>query len=248
MGRMHEALQRAEEEFQKSYMENRREFRKMPQEAPQKRISAKNEIECYDILKTNLLTRYSNGAVKSILFNGLYHDGGCTTTLVNLAIALTRDSQLKVLLVDVNLRTPGLQDMFKIDETLGLTDLPDESHAMESLLKRVGPGELYVLTCGNSSSVPLALFESSRFDAFLKSMRERFDFILLDAPPVLKFSECRVLCKKVDGVVMILESGKVRYQVANRAKKDIAEAGGKLLGVVLNKRKHYIPDWIYNRL
>jgi Mrp family chromosome partitioning ATPase len=57
-----------------------------------------------------------------------------------------------------------------------------------------------------------------------------------------------VICGKVDGVVMVIESGKTRKQVALRAKKDIVEAGGKVLGVVLNKRRYHIPKWIYRRL
>ena len=86
------------------------------------------------------------------------------------------------------------------------------------------------------------------FDLFLKTMGEKFDYIILDAPPVPKFSECWVLCTKVDGVILVLEAGKTRRQVALRAKKALEEAGGRLLGVVLNKRKYYIPQAIYNRL
>jgi Mrp family chromosome partitioning ATPase len=57
-----------------------------------------------------------------------------------------------------------------------------------------------------------------------------------------------VICAKVDGVIMVVESGKTREQVAVRAKKELEEAGGKVLGVVLNKRKFHIPEWIYRRL
>ena len=62
------------------------------------------------------------------------------------------------------------------------------------------------------------------------------------------FRKHRVLCTKVDGVVLVIEAGKTREQVAVRAKKELEEAGGKVLGVVLNKRKYHIPEWIYKRL
>jgi len=72
--------------------------------------------------------------------------------------------------------------------------------------------------------------------------------LILDAPPVPIFSEFRVLCRKVDGVVLVILSEKTRKQVAQKAKREIEEAGGHILGVVLNKRKYYIPKWLYKRL
>ncbi len=79
-------------------------------------------------------------------------------------------------------------------------------------------------------------------------MRECYDYVVLDAPPVHGFSECLALCTKVDGVVLVIASGKTREHVALSAKKQVEEAGGKLLGVVVNKRRYYIPDCIYRRL
>jgi Mrp family chromosome partitioning ATPase len=94
----------------------------------------------------------------------------------------------------------------------------------------------------------LGLFESGEFDQFLKTVRKRFDYVILDAPPVPVFSEFRVLCSKVDGIVLVVKSDETRRQVALRAKKEIEAAQGNLIGVVLNKRKYYIPKWIYKRL
>ena len=119
---------------------------------------------------------------------------------------------------------------------------------MMSKIMRVGPGNLYVLPCGRHRSTPAPLFESSQFDAFLKSARDQFEYVIMDAPPVPRFSESRIICAKVDGVVLVVGSGKTRRQVALRAKKEIEDAGGKVLGLVLNRRKHYLPEWIYKRL
>ena len=75
-------------------------------------------------------------------------------------------------------------------------------------------------------------------------MSDGYDHVVLDAPPFLGIPECRVLCAKVNGVVLVIESGRTRRQVALSAKKQLEGAGGKLLGVVLNKRKYYIPEYI----
>jgi capsular exopolysaccharide synthesis family protein len=248
MAKTHEALLRAEKEYQEKFIRPAHEPKKMKVVRPPKRTSSRTGMESYEDLKTNLLSRNSDGSVKSILFNGTYHGGGCSTTVVNLASALTKDSDLKVLLLDVNLRTPGLHDAFKIDQDFGLTDFLSNGCQTEPQIKKVEPGNLHVLTCGGKASVPLALFESNEFDQFLKDVREKFDFVILDAPPMPKFAECRVLCTKVDGVVLVIEAGKTRRHVALRAIKELEEAGANLLGVVINKRKYYIPDWIYRLL
>jgi Mrp family chromosome partitioning ATPase len=79
-------------------------------------------------------------------------------------------------------------------------------------------------------------------------MREQFDYVILDGPPLPRFSEIRVICAKVDGVVLVVKAGKTKREVALRAKKELEDAGGKILGVVINRRRFYIPEWIYKRL
>lgn len=248
MGKTHEALKRAEEEFQENYLPPTREPKKGASTKPPRRTTNHTILETYEDLKTNLFSRHNNGSIKTILFNATSHGSGSSTTAINFSSTLTKDSEIKVLMLDVNLRTPGLHEAFKVDHTLGLSDLLDKTCQMGPQIKKVGPGELHVLTCGDKPTVPLALFESNEFDQFLEEMKEKFDYVILDAPPVTKFSECRVLCTKVDGVVLVIEAGKTRRQVALRAKKELEDAGAKVLGIVLNRRKHYIPEWIYNRL
>lgn len=104
------------------------------------------------------------------------------------------------------------------------------------------------MTCGKINSRPLNIFEAARFDDTLKQMRQKFDYVILDAPPVIGYAETKVMGKIVDGVILVIKSGKTRKQVAIRAKNELADAGAKVLGVMLNRRKHYIPEWIYKRL
>ena len=248
MGKTYEALEQAEKEYQAERQGTAPEAPTTGVAPPPRRASTRPTMDRYEDLKTNLLTRYADGSIKTILFASTTHGDGCSTTAVNFASALTRDSQLKVLLIEVNLRTPSLHDVFKIDRANGLSDLLAGNGQIASQVKKVGPGSLYVLTGGGHHSGPVGLFECKRFDQFLKSMSKKFDYIILDAPPVSGFPECRVVCPKVDGVVLVIKSGKTRRQVALRAKKHVEEAGGNVLGVVINKRKYYIPDFIYKRL
>ena len=249
MGKTHEALQKAEREYHRSLQ--RIGFDADVPQATRPLAQAKTDLalEPYQGLKTNVLGPSPNGPIKVILVNGTSHGSGATTTAVNFATTMTKHSIAKVLLVDVNLRTPGLHDAFGIDQHEGLSNILMNSCRMQPEIKKVGPGELHVLTCGGSNLFgPHGLFESDEFDQFLKTAREQFDYVILDAPPVPVFSEFRILCRKVDGVILVIDAGRTRRKVALRAKKEIEDAGGNLLGVVLNRRKFYIPKWIYERI
>jgi Mrp family chromosome partitioning ATPase len=79
-------------------------------------------------------------------------------------------------------------------------------------------------------------------------MCEEFDYIILDGPPVIVRPEIRFMVSNVDGVIVMLESEKARQQMALKVKQKIEIIGGKFLGVVINRRKYFIPNWIYRRL
>jgi protein-tyrosine kinase len=236
MGKTHEALKKAEKEYQKHLQRTSREsLRDEGVTCPFGGASNSTNMNQYEDLKTNLLTR--DGSIKSILFIDTSHGGGCSTHALNFATALAMDFKFKVLLVDLNLWALSINEVFKIDDALGLTDLFSNSGKMASRIMKVGPGDLYTVRWGGNYSGPVGLFESRHFGEFFKMMRERFNYLILDAPPATSFSECRGLCAKVDGVVLVLETGKTGRQVALRAKKQLGKTGDKLLGVVLDRTK-----------
>lgn len=248
MGKSHEALEWAEKEYLDSHRETLPvPLPKGPALPSRRRWTLLPPAKPYQDLKTNLLNRYRDGSVKSVLFVGTTGGDGASTAAANFAIALAMDSRVKVLLIDANLKTPRLHTAFKIDPIPGLTDLLTRNGRGPRPVK-VGPGNLRIIPCGRPYAEQHALFESHKFEEFLRRMREKHDYVIFDGPPIHGSSECRVLCAKVDGVVLVIESGKTRRQVAVSAKKQLVEAGGRVLGVVLNKRRFYIPESIYRWL
>ena len=87
-----------------------------------------------------------------------------------------------------------------------------------------------------------------RFSDTLEQLRQDFDFILIDAPPVTESSQSLAFASMAQGVVFVVAAESTRWQVANRVKEDIEKTGGNILGVVLNKKAHHIPEFIYKRL
>lgn len=206
------------------------------------------ELEWYENIKTRLFTRYPEESIKSIMFTGIADVSGTTTTAISFAKALAMYDQVKVLLIDANLRTPYLKNVFGIKHNNGLADLLAGKNPKAFKILKIGQSYLCVLASGEDLLRPVNLFESWRFDKFLKKMRNFFDFVIIDAAPLATFPESRILSEKVDGVILVIQSGKIRRQVALRAKQELEESGAKVLGVVLNRRKYHIPEWLYERL
>ena len=206
------------------------------------------DLEWYENIKTRLFSRYSDESVKSIMFTGIAHGSGTTTTAISFAKSLAMYNKVKVLLIDANLRTPNLQNVFGIKNNSGLADLLSGKNSKAFKIMQMGQGYLCVLANGENRFEPASLFESQQFDKLLKKMRNLFDFIVIDAAPLATFPEFRILTEKVDGVILVIQSGKTRRQVALRAKQDLEESGAKVLGVVLNRRKYHIPEWLYQRM
>jgi non-specific protein-tyrosine kinase len=247
MGRTHEALQWAEKEFEAKRQEGLLpKLLSEPQGSPPRRELLSATLKPYGDLQTSLLSRYPQGSVKTILVSGMGHGAGASTTAVNFATALARNGGFKVLLIDANLRTPSLHDVFDMEFAQGLSDFVMDGREM--LPFRAEPENLHVICCGRLIADPVALLGSNEFDQFLKRMRAGYDFVVMDAPPINGSAECRVLCNRVDGVVLVIEAGKTRRHAAASAKDQVEKAGGRLLGVVINKRRHYIPEFIYKRL
>ena len=248
MGKTFEALERAEKEFQKPKYDTAVEFDEknlLTFESQQKTFDPSDD---WNDLQNKLLSRYSNPPIQTLLFTGTAHGVGVTSTVLKFAKSLVKASDHRVLIIETNLRTPFLQRLFTPkslkDPAQGL---PDDGLKIFKF-KKVGQGDLFAFTFGRNNSDGVDYLETKRFQAMIETSKKKFDYIILDAAPIGSCSESQAICSKVDGVLLVIEAGQTRRQVAQRAKKELADAGGRLLGVVLNKRKYYIPNWIYKRL
>jgi protein-tyrosine kinase len=249
MGKTHTALERAEKEYHENLLETVDDSQQAPIINWSEKLPMQMPSDLFQEVKTKLVTGFPLGSVKTILFAGTANGDGCTTMAASFANTMAKFGCLNVLLIDANLRTPRLHEIFNIKYNQGLGNLLTIGEDDKtSLFSRVGHGNLYLVSCGKKCQVPLAIFESPCFDETLKQAREKFHYVILDAPPVIGCAETKAIAKKVDGVILVIEFGKTRKQVAGRAKQELEDAGAKVLGVIINRRKHYIPNWIYKRI
>jgi capsular exopolysaccharide synthesis family protein len=246
MAKTHEALLKAEKDHKMNYLQPVR--RSDTALAPLSHIKdlAQTSPEWCKELMTRLQTQFIDSKIKTLLFTGTSQGSGASKISADFASSLAVAFQHKVLLIDANLRTPGIHKFFKNHNATGLFDIfLDRRPRIEKNIS----SNLYIVTCNKNITQEIdSFFGSERFDEFIGQISESFDYVILDGPPVTSFSESLSIGAKVSGVILIIEAGKTRQSVAVKAKNEIEGAGGNFLGVVLNKRKYYIPQWVYKLL
>jgi protein-tyrosine kinase len=244
MPRLLDAINKAEVELRKKECELEPD-RFLP--ATTARLRAPLAPTRINSLRSTVLRHHRERGLKSIMLTGAYAEDGTTTTAVSLATTLSMDCGAKVLLADADIKHPSLHDVFKTNPADGLPAVISEKSKSVSC-KKVGPGDLYFIPGGKPGQTGDGYFDSPVFESFLRTSRKTFDFVILDTAPVLSNPDALAICSKVDGVIIVIAYGKVRRLAAQRLKAILENAGANLLGVVVNRRRHFIPDWIYNKL
>jgi Mrp family chromosome partitioning ATPase len=113
---------------------------------------------------------------------------------------------------------------------------------------QIGNASLFVGTLPHGSGSTKSAAGSPQADAFWERLRQRFDLVLVDSLPAVTSADGLAISSKVDGVILVVEAETTRWPVAENLRDSILRSGGKVLGIVFNKRRYYIPDFIYKRL
>jgi Mrp family chromosome partitioning ATPase len=130
----------------------------------------------------------------------------------------------------------------------GLSDVLAEKVSIGSAVRTSRIPMLSVLSAGREQGRVSLLFEAERISSFLRKAKAEYRYVVLDCPPVLSSAETMTLVGSCDGTILVAEWGKTKKEVAERAKEILAEAGARLVGIALNKRKYVIPGVIYRLL
>ena len=195
---------------------------------------AKSPIsEAYRTLRTNLQFSKIHDDLKLVMFTSSGPGEGKSTTAANTAVAMAQAGK-RVLIVDCDLRKPVQHRIFGKKKD-GLSNLIVESLNLDDVLQSTDVPGLSLLTSGPIPPNPSELLGSAKMDDFLAVVKERFNLVILDAPPVLAVTDACVLASKVDGIVLVIASGPVRPEIAVKAKDLLMKAKGHILGVVLNR-------------
>ncbi|GAB3078149.1 tyrosine-protein kinase domain-containing protein [Pedococcus soli] len=157
---------------------------------------------------------------------------GKTTTACNLAIALAQSS-LKVCLVEADMRRPMAANLLGIDGSIGLSNVVAGQLDLADALMPWHRGLLQFLAAGTTPPDPSKLLGSKNMEALLESLRAEFDYVIIDAPPVLPVSDAAVLAHSTDGAVLVTRYGKTRREHVTRSVADLAAVQARLIGAVI---------------
>jgi succinoglycan biosynthesis transport protein ExoP len=202
----------------------------------------------YQILKSNIKMYAGEKGIKTLSICSPTPREGSSTVALNLAAFLAKDGGYRVVLVDANLRDPSLHTSSKLPASPGFSEVIHEGANVHEAIKESVIPNLFVLTSGISPPNPMVIFESPKLDELIEVLRREFDWIIFDCAPIDLYPESTVLTRRLNGVVLVIQAENKSADVAIRAKEQLEQAGAKILGAVLNRRRYVIPEVIYKRL
>jgi len=200
--------------------------------------------EQYRTIRTNIQFSGADQDIKSLILTSSGTAEGKSTTASNLA-AVYAQQGLKVLLIDADLRKPTVHYTFRLENHAGLTNVLTRQSTLGQAVQETEVRDLYVLTSGPIPPNPSELLASHQMEELLKEMKQQFDMVIFDTPPILAVADAQILANQVDASILVVSSGKTEKEAALKAKELLVHAKSKLLGAVLNNRKADSGNYYY---
>jgi protein-tyrosine kinase len=187
---------------------------------------------------------------RTIVFTSAVGGEGKTTVLSAFARVLAIGQEGSILLVDCSIRNPKLHRLFGVENDKGIIDYLEGREDIPNLIQKSGLPGLDLLTSGFTEDVDISmpLFNSERMALFMREVAEAYEYVLIDTAAVLEAPETPIISSYSDGVIMVVHIGKTRREVIKRAMLMVEKHDGRFIGTVLNRKKYYIPEFIYRRV
>jgi succinoglycan biosynthesis transport protein ExoP len=201
--------------------------------------------EGYRTLRAAILLSRAGEPPRTILFTSGIFAEGKTVNLVNTAIAFAQ-MNVRVLLVDADLRRPDCHRVLRMDRGLGLTDVLTSQREPIEVIRPTPITGLFLLSAGTLPPNPAELVGSQKMQETVTLLQQQYNYILIDSPPVMQVSDAVLLSTLVDGVVLVVNSQKTPKPVVKEACSRLSYARTKILGVLLNRVNLRNGDYAYS--
>ncbi len=191
-------------------------------------------VEAYRNLRTNLQFSLAVDSAAALVLSSAEPGEGKSTTTANLAVVMAQMGK-RVILVDTDLRRPTQHYIFNLPQEPGLTDAFLNEQPLDHVIRETSVPGLHLLTAGKLPPNPAELIASAWMDKLILTLKERYDIVLFDSPPVLPVTDAALLASKTKHLVWVISASKTRTDTLRRAREALAQVDAKILGVVLNR-------------
>ena len=208
-----------------------------PEEGPLYMFSEARAVvaESYRTIRTGvLLSAAEERALQVIVVTSSTPGEGKTTTSANLAVAMAQMGE-KVLVIDTDMRRHNLHRTFSMDNLVGISDAIVDHANLDTAIRSVRDvGNLDIITGGTLAPNPSELLGSNSMRELLAGLRQRYDRIILDSPPMMLFSDSLVMSKLADGVILVVRAGETSRDVIRNLSQSLKAVNARIIGTVLN--------------
>jgi polysaccharide biosynthesis transport protein len=189
--------------------------------------------EAYRVLRTNLLFSRTEETLNTIVVVSAGAGEGKSTTTLNLATVFAQAGN-RVLIVDSDLRRPTLHKLFKVTNNLGLTNYLLKQNSLAEVVQTTQVPNLDFMASGKLPNSSMGILGSGQMKELIAELKQRYDFIFFDSPPILGVSDASILASEVDLVMQVIQYRRYPQPMTIRAKQMIEKVGGNFVGIVLN--------------
>jgi capsular exopolysaccharide synthesis family protein len=189
--------------------------------------------EAYRVLRTNLLFSRKDDKLNTVAVVSAGAGEGKSTTVFNLASVFAQSGQ-RVLVVDSDLRRPTLHKMLRVTNSIGLTNYLLKQNSLEEVVQTTQVPTMDFLASGKLPSSSLGILSSAQMKDLIGELKQRYDFVFFDSPPIMGVSDASILASEVDMTLQVIQYRRYPQPMNVRAKQLIEKVGGNLVGIVLN--------------
>lgn len=203
--------------------------------------------EAVRTLRTNIQFCNTDKAVKTICLTSCIPNEGKSSISINLAVSMARDGK-KVLHIDADMRKPRTYKDVTSRYNVGLSNYLSGMVELEDAIRATNIDNLDVIVCGPKPPNPAELLGTERFSQMLAVLKEKYDYVIIDTPPLGSMIDAAIVASQTDGTIMLIEYNTVDYKKAVMVKEQLEKANARILGVVINKipRREYKQYYYYD--
>lgn len=205
--------------------------------------------EQYKILRTNILSLNKGKPPRTIVVTSSIHSEGKTITSLNLAVSMAQAiNKPKVLLVDADLRKGRIAKYLGAKQQAGLSEVLMGKAEIKDVLFNLDVENLTFVDSGAVPENPAELLASNDMKYFLSEMKAKFDYVIIDTPPIISVTDSGIVGKQADGILMVVQAGRTQRGIVKRARELLYQSQSKILGYVLTNIEYHLPEYIYRYL